>query len=178
MMQRSCGSHSAGMWKPRDTGVAACTSLEGELAVAGGMLGSFLRSGRAGDGSACRPPCISVKVCLLYDQSKHGRKSASLRGDPDGGADACGSGQGRRHLADGDAHPRRRKAHSLGERLFEANPAGDRGGIREYRALVAYYFGSKQGLVDALIDSLMEAEDQTLRERLEEIEEPESASGR
>jgi len=42
----------------------------------------------------------------------------------------------------------------------------------EYRALVAYYFGSKQGLVEALIDSLMESEDQTLRERLEEIEEP------
>ena len=29
----------------------------------------------------------------------------------------------------------------------------------EYRALVAYYFGSKQGLVEALIDSLMESED-------------------
>ena len=42
----------------------------------------------------------------------------------------------------------------------------------EYRALVAYYFGSKQGLVEALIDSLMESEDQTLRERLDEIEEP------
>jgi len=42
----------------------------------------------------------------------------------------------------------------------------------EYRALVAYYFGSKQGLVEALIDTLMESEDQALRERLEEIEEP------
>jgi AcrR family transcriptional regulator len=42
----------------------------------------------------------------------------------------------------------------------------------EYRALVAYYFGSKQGLVDALIDSLMEAEDEALRERLAEIDEP------
>jgi len=42
----------------------------------------------------------------------------------------------------------------------------------EYRALVAYYFGSKQGLIDAIIDSLMDAEDQVLRERLEEIEEP------
>jgi len=42
----------------------------------------------------------------------------------------------------------------------------------EYRALVAYYFGSKQGLVDAIIDSLMEAEDETLREHLEGIEEP------
>ena len=42
----------------------------------------------------------------------------------------------------------------------------------EYRALVAYYFGSKQGLVDAIIDSLMDAEDETLRERLEGIEEP------
>jgi len=42
----------------------------------------------------------------------------------------------------------------------------------EYRALVAYYFGSKQGLVEALIESLMESEDQALRERLEEIEEP------
>jgi AcrR family transcriptional regulator len=42
----------------------------------------------------------------------------------------------------------------------------------EYRALVAYYFGSKQGLVEALIDSLMESEDEALRERLDEIEEP------
>jgi AcrR family transcriptional regulator len=43
----------------------------------------------------------------------------------------------------------------------------------EYRALVAYYFGSKQGLVDAIIDSLMDAEDQALREHLEGIEAPE-----
>jgi len=43
----------------------------------------------------------------------------------------------------------------------------------EYRALVAYYFGSKQGLVDAIIDSLMDAEDEALRERLEGIEQPE-----
>ena len=43
----------------------------------------------------------------------------------------------------------------------------------EYRALVAYYFGSKQGLVDAIIDSLMDAEDEALREHLEGIEEPE-----
>jgi AcrR family transcriptional regulator len=43
----------------------------------------------------------------------------------------------------------------------------------EYRALVAYYFGSKQGLVEALIDSLMDAEDEALREHLEGIEEPE-----
>jgi AcrR family transcriptional regulator len=42
----------------------------------------------------------------------------------------------------------------------------------EYRALVAYYFGSKQGLVDAIIDSLMDAEDELLRQRLDEIEEP------
>jgi AcrR family transcriptional regulator len=42
----------------------------------------------------------------------------------------------------------------------------------EYRALVAYYFGSKQGLVEALIDSLMESEDEALRERLEDIEAP------
>ena len=43
----------------------------------------------------------------------------------------------------------------------------------EYRALVAYYFGSKQGLVDAIIESLMDAEDEALRERLEGIKEPE-----
>ena len=43
----------------------------------------------------------------------------------------------------------------------------------EYRALVAYYFGSKQGLVDAIIESLMDAEDEELREHLEGIEEPE-----
>jgi len=42
----------------------------------------------------------------------------------------------------------------------------------EYRALVAYYFGSKQGLVDAIIDSLMDAEDEVLRQRLVEIREP------
>jgi AcrR family transcriptional regulator len=44
----------------------------------------------------------------------------------------------------------------------------------EYRALVAYYFGGKQGLVDAIIDSLMDAEDETLREHLEGIEEPQA----
>ena len=43
----------------------------------------------------------------------------------------------------------------------------------EYRALVAYYFGSKQGLVDAIVEDLMDAEDETLREHLEGIEEPE-----
>ena len=43
----------------------------------------------------------------------------------------------------------------------------------EYRALVAYYFGSKQGLVDAIIDSLMDTEDKALREHLAGIEKPE-----
>jgi AcrR family transcriptional regulator len=43
----------------------------------------------------------------------------------------------------------------------------------EYRALVSYYFGGKQGLVEAVIDSLMDSEDQVLRERLAEIEAPE-----
>ena len=43
----------------------------------------------------------------------------------------------------------------------------------EYRALVAYYFGSKQGLVDAIIESLMDAEDEALRDHLEGIDEPE-----
>jgi AcrR family transcriptional regulator len=43
----------------------------------------------------------------------------------------------------------------------------------EYRALVAYYFGSKQGLVEAIIDSLMDDEDQALRERVDAIAEPE-----
>ncbi len=43
----------------------------------------------------------------------------------------------------------------------------------EYRALVSYYFGSKQGLVEALIEDLMQSEDAALRERLEEIEQPE-----
>lgn len=43
----------------------------------------------------------------------------------------------------------------------------------EYRALVAYYFGSKQGLVDAIIESLMDAEDEALRDHLEGIDDPE-----
>jgi AcrR family transcriptional regulator len=43
----------------------------------------------------------------------------------------------------------------------------------EYRALVSYYFGGKQGLVEAVIDSLMDSEDQVLRERLAEIDAPE-----
>jgi AcrR family transcriptional regulator len=43
----------------------------------------------------------------------------------------------------------------------------------EYRALVSYYFGSKQGLVEAIVEDLMQSEDKALRERLEEIEEPE-----
>jgi len=43
----------------------------------------------------------------------------------------------------------------------------------EYRALVSYYFGSKQGLVEAIVEDLMQAEDEALRARLEDIEEPE-----
>jgi AcrR family transcriptional regulator len=43
----------------------------------------------------------------------------------------------------------------------------------EYRALVAYYFGNKQGLVEAIIEDLMRSEDAVLRERLEAIEEAE-----
>ena len=42
----------------------------------------------------------------------------------------------------------------------------------EYRALVAYYFGNKQGLIDALFKDLMHSEDAALRERLDEIESP------
>lgn len=41
----------------------------------------------------------------------------------------------------------------------------------EYRALVSYYFGSKQGLVEAIVEDLMQSEDVALRARLEEIEE-------
>jgi AcrR family transcriptional regulator len=41
----------------------------------------------------------------------------------------------------------------------------------EYRALVAYYFGNKQGLVEAIVEDLMRSEDVALRERLEAIEE-------
>jgi len=47
----------------------------------------------------------------------------------------------------------------------------------EYRALVAYYFGNKQGLVDAIIESLMDAEDQVLRERLAGIDRPDERVG-
>jgi AcrR family transcriptional regulator len=43
----------------------------------------------------------------------------------------------------------------------------------EYRALVAYYFGNKQGLVEAIIEDLMRSEDAALRERLEAVEEGE-----
>ena len=43
----------------------------------------------------------------------------------------------------------------------------------EYRALVSYYFGSKQGLVEAIVEDLMQSDDEALRKRLEEIEEPE-----
>jgi AcrR family transcriptional regulator len=39
----------------------------------------------------------------------------------------------------------------------------------EYRALVAYYFGNKQGLVQAVVDSLMSEGDAALRARLEEV---------
>jgi len=42
----------------------------------------------------------------------------------------------------------------------------------EYRALVSYYFGSKQGLVDAIFEDLMQSEDAALRERLDKIESP------
>ena len=47
----------------------------------------------------------------------------------------------------------------------------------EYRALVAYYFGNKQGLVDAIIESLMDAEDEVLRERLAGIDDPDERIG-
>jgi len=43
----------------------------------------------------------------------------------------------------------------------------------EYRALVAYYFGNKQGLVEAIIEDLMRSEDAALRKRLGAIEEAE-----
>ena len=36
----------------------------------------------------------------------------------------------------------------------------------EYRALVAYYFGGKQGLIEAIVEDLMRSEDEALRERL------------
>jgi TetR/AcrR family transcriptional regulator, transcriptional repressor of bet genes len=42
----------------------------------------------------------------------------------------------------------------------------------EYRALVAYYFGNKQGLIDAIVEDLMQSEDAALRERLAAIESP------
>ncbi len=42
----------------------------------------------------------------------------------------------------------------------------------EYRALVAYYFGNKQGLIDAIVEDLMQSEDAALRERLDAIESP------
>ena len=42
----------------------------------------------------------------------------------------------------------------------------------EYRALVAYYFGKKQGLIDAIVVDLMQSEDAALRERLDAIESP------
>lgn len=44
----------------------------------------------------------------------------------------------------------------------------------EFRALVAYYFGNKRGLLQAVVDSLMEDEDTDLRQRLEEISDPEA----
>jgi AcrR family transcriptional regulator len=47
----------------------------------------------------------------------------------------------------------------------------------EYRALVAYYFGNKQGLIDAIIESLMDAEDDVLRERLAGISDPDERVG-
>ena len=83
------------------------------------------------------------------------------------------AGQGRRHVADGDcasSTPPRRILSERGYSKLTLQAIEEESG--EYRALVAYYFGSKQGLVEAIIDSLMEAEDEALRERLEEIEEP------
>jgi len=47
----------------------------------------------------------------------------------------------------------------------------------EYRALVAYYFGNKKGLIDAIIESLMDAEDEVLRERLAGIGDPDERVG-
>ncbi len=42
----------------------------------------------------------------------------------------------------------------------------------EFRALVAYYFGNKRGLVQAVVDSLMEDEDVGLRGELAAIADP------
>jgi AcrR family transcriptional regulator len=42
----------------------------------------------------------------------------------------------------------------------------------EFRALVAYYFGNKRGLVQAVVDSLMDDEDADLRAELEAIADP------
>ena len=39
----------------------------------------------------------------------------------------------------------------------------------EFRALVAYYFGNKQGLVQAVVDSLMSEGDAALRQKLAEV---------
>ena len=39
----------------------------------------------------------------------------------------------------------------------------------EFRALVAYYFGNKRGLVQAVVDSLMSEGDATLRQKLAEV---------
>ena len=44
----------------------------------------------------------------------------------------------------------------------------------EFRALVAYYFGNKRGLVQAVVDSLMEEGDTDLQAALETVPDPEA----
>ena len=140
--------------------------------AADGMTAPF-GWGRAAENLAAAP-CIRSKTSLLYDQSSH---HASRYGS--GQEDARGGGA-RRQDKDVATSPTALRILDAAKKILS-----ERGYSKltlqaieeesgEYRALVAYYFGSKQGLVDAIIDSLMDNEDRALRERLEGIEKPEA----
>jgi AcrR family transcriptional regulator len=112
-------------------------------------------------------------VCLLYDQTNHVRKTWSferrpavtVRTKPAKDRDIATSATAMRIL-----EAAKRILSEKGYSKLTLQAVEDESG--EYRALVSYYFGSKQGLVDALVEDLMQSEDEALRERLDEIESP------
>ena len=143
-------------------------------------VGLYRHGGLLGDGPRrstqrpLHPPDDGfVRPIRIHDASE-----SSSTGRRAVGAQAQKQGKDVTESPTAQHHPRGGQAHPLRAGLRQAHAAGgieDESG--EYRALVAYYFGNKQGLIDAIIDSLMDAEDEVLRERLAGIGDPDERVG-
>jgi len=84
-------------------------------------------------------------------------------------AQACTeTGRGHLVVADGAAHSDRRQADPLGRGLCQLTLQAVEKESGEYGALVAYYFGNKQGLIDALFKDLMQSRTRPCAKRLDE----------